>query len=89
MSPPLMLSRGVMIWKMTSKVLNQRLIDSPPVWVNIIQTLFLHCDILSHNCKIVEKKSRDVEELMTKLVVCETERRERKTVSEEVFSVFC
>jgi len=31
----------------------------------------------------LEKKSRDVEELMSKLVVCETERRERKTVSEE------
>lgn len=31
----------------------------------------------------LEKKSRDVEELMSKLVVCETARRERKTVSEE------
>ena len=44
--------------------------------------------ISCHNNYIIEKKSRDVEELMSKLVVCETERRERKTVSEEVFSLF-
>ena len=44
--------------------------------------------ISCHNNYIIEKKSRDVEELLSKLVVCETERRERKTVSEEVFSLF-
>ena len=47
-------------------------------------SIFISC----HNNHIIEKKSRDVEELMSKLVVCETERRERKTVSEEVFSLF-